>query len=240
MRKRSKFIIAAIVAIGSICLAISLASVSLYGENRKIDDVVSTFFEKIKNKQYQDVCLDLSGDNQKTFFSTSGQCSDSVFLFELSLLKHYNLLNNDSYRVEVRRTHFWMPFSQDRSMRVNIALEGENKSSVDKTLSIKNLFNFVKAHFTAEPRSDSRFVKDLLTVERRNGVWMIRGINIDNNGIGSEYAELKGQLRLGRYVREISDGFIIERVEVNAKDLTPVDKRVLKYNLQKVQNLIGN
>lgn len=240
MRKRSKFIIAAVIVIGIICLAISLTSVSLYGENRKIDDVVNTFFDKIKNKQYQDVCLDFSKNNQKTFFSPSEQCSDSVFLFELSLLKHYNLLNSDSYKIEVKRPRFWTPFYQDNSMRVSIALEGENKGSIDKVISSKNLFDLVKRYFAAEPKSDFRFAKDLITVERKNGMWRIADINIDNNVIGPEYTELKGQLCLGRYVRETSDGFIVERVEVNTKDLTPFDKRVLKYNLQKIQNLIGN
>jgi hypothetical protein len=240
MRKRSIFIIAVAGVVGFICLSISLAYVSLYGENKKIDDVVNTFFEKIKNKQYQEVCLGSSDENNKTFFSASNQCSDAVFLFDLSLRKHYNLLDSYSYRVEVKRTSFWTPFSREPSMRVAIALEGEGKTSTNKTLSIRNLFDLAKRYFTAAPKSDSRFVKDLLTVERVKGMWRITDINIDNNGIGPEYSELKGQMNLGRYVRETPEGFIIERIEVNAKDLTPVDKRILKYNLLKIQNLIGN
>ena len=240
MRKRSKFIIAIAIVIGFICLAISLASVSLYGENRKIDDVVNAFFEKVKNKQYQDVCSGFSGDNQKTFFSASRQCSDAVFLFELSLLKRYNLLDSDGYRVEVKKTRFWTPFSQDSSMPVAVALEGKGKTPVDKALSIRKLYDVAKSYFAAAPKNDSRFINDLLTVERVNGLWRIADINIDNSSIDPEYVELTAQLRLGRYVRETPDGFIIERVEVNVKDLTPVDKRVLKYNLQKIQSLIGN
>lgn len=240
MRMRNKLIIAAAIVVGVICLTILLASVSLYGENRKIDGVVNIFFEKIKNKEYQDVCSDLSRNNKKTFFSTSGPCSDSIFLLELSLLKHYILLKSDSYRVKVERPRLWTPFSQDCSMTVDIALEGSSKDSTKKVLSIKKLFSSVKDYFTTTLKSDAPFVKGLLTVERINGMWRIVDINIDNTVIGPEYAGLKKQLHLGRYVRETPDGLIIERVEVHANGLTPVDKRVLNYNLQKIQNLIGN
>jgi hypothetical protein len=229
LMKTSRGVLAIVIAVLTICLAGAVSYISLLGENNRIDDLVNGFFEKVRNGRYDEIPPDLSEEARSQMGLESGQFSDSVFLLELSLLTYYNLLDFDDYSVVMKKTDFWVPFMEDRPIRISISMKPKRKGRSTRMLSLADL--------VSGPEKDD-FIRNLFSVERRNGTWIITDINIKGSAIAKTYASLKQQSHLDRYTGATHNGFVMREFKVRSDEMTSTEKRILLHVLRKAQLLI--
>lgn len=206
-----------VVLVGIIVL---LTYASLLGENARIDNVVEHFFQNIKQQDFQPSC-----DGFSFLASSPEDCAELCFLLELSLLKKYSLLDEDDYQVEMKRSHFWIPYLRDDGVRVGIQLRPKaGKSPFDKG--------------TGKARTE--FVEDLMLVERKNGAWAITDISISDTSIAAVFGELRSQLRLNKYLHLKPDGFAVNAIEADTSNMTSIDRHILRFVLRRAETLLNN
>ncbi len=241
MKKRNKILLGIASLVVLISLFLAFAFVSLYGENGKVDEAVIAFFDDLKNKNYGAICAGLPEYANTPSLSADDKCSDAMFLLETTLLEQYKLLGSESYTVETKKDHFWIPFLERyrKPVRVSVVLREEKKSTHSKASTTKKISDAAKGILTVVPRGDLPFVEHLLTVKRSHGVWTVVRITPEDSDIASLYAGLKERIAFGRYVRKTERGVMIERTEIDTGTMTPLDRRVLGYNLRKIQDLIN-
>lgn len=202
------------------CIIACLTYASLLGENARINSVVEQFFQNIKQQNFQPSC-----DGPSFLASGSEDCAELCFLLELSLLKKYDLLDEDDYQVEIKRSHFWIPFLRDDAVRVGIQLRPKaGKGPSDK----------------ATGRTRDQFVEDLMSVERENGAWTITDISISDTSMAAVFEDLKSQLRLDKYLHLKPEGFAVNAIEANTSNMTSIDRHVLKFVLRRAETLLDN
>ncbi len=197
-----------------------LTYVSILGENHKIDGVIVAYFNQLKDGKYLEACEIFSSRFQGEQPATAEHCLNFNFLLELALLKHYDLIDQNDYTVELKRSNFWIPFISDDSVRVSILLtKKRNKGIFDK-----------------QPRDPSReLTHNLIVMERHKRSWEIRQFTIADSSLADVYNDLEQHIDLNTYVKRTPDGFRLRNVEINFKTLTPIDKRLLRFSLYKIQ-----
>jgi hypothetical protein len=207
------------VVLGIIVVGI-LIYVSLLGENHKINRVINDYFDKLKNGMYLEACDGYSSHLQQ---GTAGRDEENItfnFLLELSLLKHYNLVDHYDYEVELKRNHFWIPFYSDDSVCVSVLLRGKGGKTIVDALSRENTINFVD---------------DLIVVVREKGTWKIRQFNIADSAIAGIYNDVHQNIDINTYAAKTSAGFHLKDSDINFKTLTPTDKRLLRFSLYRIK-----
>jgi outer membrane murein-binding lipoprotein Lpp len=141
------------------------------------------------------------------------------FLLELSLLKHYNLADHYDYKIEIKRTPFWIPFVSDDLVRVSIVLREKEDKGIADTLS---------------PGRTSNFIDDLIVVVREKGTWKIRYFNLTDSAIADIYADVRQNIDINKYATKTTNGFRLQDADINVKTLTPIDKRLLRFSLYRI------
>jgi hypothetical protein len=142
------------------------------------------------------------------------------FLLELSLLKQYKLIDHYDYKVEVKRSHFWIPLISDDSVPVSIILrKGKDKNVVD----------------TLPSGRSNKITRDLIVVGREKGTWKIKRFNITDTSIAGIYNNLRQNIKLDKYVKRIPDGFLLKNAKIDTETLSSMDKRLLKFSLHRIQ-----
>jgi hypothetical protein len=202
-----------------------LTYVSVLGENHKIDRLINNYFDKLKDGRYLEACENFSSNLQEIKLASDEQCLNFNFLLELSLLKHYNLIDRYDYRVELQRSHFWIPLISDDSVRVCVSLRTKKDEGTSDALS----------------RSHSReLTRNLIVVGREKGSWKIRRFNIAGSSLADIYNDLRQTIDLNKYTKMTSHGFQLQDTEINFKTLTPIDKRLLRFSLYKIQKSLDS
>lgn len=209
--------------VGTIFVISVLTYVSVLGENHTIDRMVASYFDKLQSGMYIEACESFSPNAQSAELSNDEQRANFNFLLELSLLKHYNLVDHDDYKVEVKRNHFWIPYLSDDSVRISLALRKEGG---------KNLFDKVSGD------QNNNLIHNLMVVGREKRTWKIKEFNIADTPLSGIYNELRKNIDLDRYVQRTSDGFLVKDAAINIKTLTPIDKRLLRFSLHKIQKIL--
>jgi hypothetical protein len=230
LTKRSRALLVAVIVVLAVCLAGSIAYISLLGENNRIDDLVGRFFEMARAGRYDDVASMLSPEARSRLCTEPGRFSDSVFFLELSLLSYYDLLDCDDYTVAIRKTHFWIPYIEERPIRISISLMRKQGSPSHRIIS-----NF--ADVVSRPEKEN-FIRSLFSVERKGGRWVITDINVDGSAIAKTYADLRQNAHLDRYASVTHNGFAMHEFKVRADEMTPAERRILLHVLRKTQLLI--
>jgi len=138
----------------------------------------------------------------------------------LSLLKHYNLIDQYNYKIELTRSHFWIPYSSNDSVRVSVLLRRKEDKRIIDALSSDQSRNLID---------------NLVVVVREQGGWKIRQFAIADSSIADIYNDLRQNVDLNKYVKITSDGLQFQNAEINFKALTPIDKRLLSFSLYKIQ-----
>lgn len=238
MKKRI-FIIAPVALVGIICVVAFLVFVSLWGENNKIDEAANAFFEGAKKKQYDTICSDLNQESLSSLVPASGECSDAIFLLELSLLRQFNLLDSPDYVVVARKSHFWIPYYRDGAVSISVSLKGQEKYSAEDKLSLQYLLTVVKGYFV-KYQGNETFINRLLVAKRDRGIWKITAVNMKGSALSLIYADLKKHMDQPGPIRETEDGFAIRRLADGVSDMDPADRRILNHKLQKMETLIGS
>ena len=141
------------------------------------------------------------------------------FLLELSLLQYYNLVDHYDYKVEIKRNHFWIPFLSDDSVRVSIVLREKKDKGIADTFS---------------PGRAGNFIDDLIVVVREKGTWKIRYFNITDSAIANIYADVRQNIDINKYTTKTTNGFSLQNADINFKTLTPIDKRLLRFSLYRI------
>lgn len=239
-----------------------LTYVSILGENHKINRIVNSYFNKLKDGMYLEACENFSSNFrfQDERFSSSvrplamemARLDDDFkaerldkkiyqeerkaldariqeifdhfnFLLELSVLKHYNLVDLYDYKVEIKRNHFWVPFLSDDSVQVSILLRGRKDKSIADTLS--------RGH-------TSNFIDDLIVVVREKGTWEISQFNISDSAIADIYDDVRQNVNINKYTTKTTNGFRLQEADINLKTLTPTDKRLLGFSLYRIKKSI--
>jgi len=215
---RLSFIIFAIIVVGL------LAYISLLGENQQINRLIVTYFDKLKDGMYLEAGESFSSNFQDGKLSSDEQRMNLNFLLELSLLMHYNLIDSSDYKVELKRSNFWVPYVSEDMVRVSVLLK---RKEVRRTLLA---------------RSDDQggnLIHNLIVMVREKRTWKIKEFAIADSALAGTYNDLRRHLDLNKYVQMTSDGFRFKNAEINFKTITPTDKRLLNFSLYKMQKLLN-
>lgn len=210
----------------AVCVVGILTYVSVLGENHQINRIITSYFNKLKDGMYLEACDNFAPNFQEGKLPDDEQRLNFNFLLELSLLKYYNLIDQDDYKVELKRNRFWIPFSSEDSVQVSILL----KAKKDKTIA--NIFS-------RDHDQTKNFIEDLIIVVREKGTWKIKQFNIANSAIEDIYNHVRQDIDVNKYVTMTSDGLRFQNAEINFKALTPTDKRLLRFSLYKIQRVLG-
>ena len=214
---RLSFIIFAIIVVGI------LAYISILGENQQINRVIATYFDNLKDGMYLEACESFSSNFQDGQLSSDEQRMNFNFLLELSLLTHYNLIESSDYKVELKRSNFWIPYMSDDVVRVSVLL---------KKKEARQIF------FARSSDQGGNFVENLIVMKREKRTWKIKEFAIADSSLAGTYNDLRQNFDLNKYVQKTSDGFRFNNAEINFKTLTPSDKRLLNFSLYKIQKLL--
>lgn len=208
----------------AVCVVAILAYVSVLGENHQIDRIITSYFTKLKGGMYLEACDTFAPNFQGGELPDDEQRMNFNFLLELSLLKYYNLIDQDDYKVELKRSNFWIPFMSDDSVHVSILLKPKGDKEILDVLSSDRGGNLID---------------NLVVMEREKRTWKIRRFAIADSAIADIYNELRRDIDVNQYVALTADGLRFQNAEINFEALTPIDKRLLKFSLYKIQQVLG-
>jgi hypothetical protein len=201
-----------------------LAYISVLGENHKIDRVINSYFDKLKDGMYLEACESFSSNLQEVQRASDEQLLNFNFLVELSLLKYYGLIDHYDYTVKLERNHFWIPLISEDSVRVSVLLRKKGDKGVSGALS----------------QDHSRGLShNLIVVGREKGSWKIKRFNIADSPLADIYNDLRQSIDLNKYTKMTARGFRLQDTEINFKTLTPIDKRLLRFSLYKIQQSLN-
>lgn len=195
--------------LGLLPIVLLLIMVSILGENHRAKELVENYLETVKVGFEAEKCIPL---NLK---SSSGvdqrlSCEDQSFLFLLSLMKTLELKDFGSVVYTANLNKYWTPFSSK---------------------------NFVSVHVTFEKFSENTLSNIIFVVERDGLSWTIDKIDINNKELVSVYEEFKA-LDLSRYIEVADDTLEIKSNHLKKGSLSYIDKMVIKYNLQKLNEFL--
>jgi hypothetical protein len=201
-----------------------LTYISILGENQQINRIIATYFDKLKDGMYLEACESFSSHFQDGKLSSDEQRMNLNFLLELSLLTHYNLIESSNYKVELKRSSFWIPYVSHDEVRVSVLL---------KKKDTRRLF------FAPSSDQGGNLIANLIVMKREKRTWKIKEFAIADSALASVYNDLLQNLDLNKYVQKTPDGFRFNSADINFKTLTPVDKRLLNFSLYKMQKLLN-
>ncbi len=201
-----------------------LAYISILGENQQINRIIATYFDKLKDGMYLEACESVSSNFQDGKLPSDEQRMNFNFLLEFSLLTHYNLIDSADYKVEVKRSHFWVPYVSNDVVRASILLK---KKEARRIL------------FARSDEEGRNFIENLIVMKREKRTWKIKEFTIADSALAGTYNDVRQNFDLNKYVQKTSEGFRFNNAEINFKTLTPSDKRLLNFSLYKIQKLLN-
>ncbi len=222
MKNIGKSFIGVVTLLG-VCFVVLVTYVSLLGENNKIDSVVDSFFENMQKQRYFSI-----EDNQNIVisfdvFDIGGEYSENCLFLELALLEKYNISGAFDYKIQIKKNHFWIPFTNKSKIHIDVSLEKPEDS---------NIFSFFKKSRQPE------FLNNLFTVERKNGRWLITAINIQDSSLFKSFNRIRDNLNIDGYVSFSGTTLTVEPIEIDTKNITNLERRKLNYIFQKLSQLI--
>jgi len=196
--------------------------ISVHGENNQAIMGAERFFEDIKNSNYSKLQLPQQ-NSQKNNNSGIENSIKYYFALEFSLLEHFNLLEKEDYKVKIKRDNLWVPFLNEKDLRLNVILLEKKKSP-----SFTDLFK----------KSDIKPLNSLLIYTRNSGRWVLKKVNFENTPIHNSFTKLLSEADLNKYISTSESGFNINNIKVNTSELSEFEKRVLILNLKKALELL--
>ena len=194
--------------------------VAVLGENAKIAQNVRNFFEYIQEGRYQDAC-EKYGTKELCQNGLEGQSQRiDLFALELALLKHYQLLADEKYKVEVVRERMWFPFSR-KDIVVGIKLKGTSSGLMD--------------YFFGD---DSGFIKNLMLIRRMDGLWKISSIDKDNKQISTEYQEVLHRRNFTKYIINSDQFLILQDLKIDKKTVSDTELKIVLSVLRKFEGSV--
>lgn len=193
--------------------------VSILGDNHKIDDLVTRFFNDLKTRNYNAACEVLGDHPDIRALSGDDACQNFGFLLELAFLSRFGLLDKADYSIEIKRDHFWIPYLTDDRVRISVAFSEKKKNLVHD--------------FFYGVDSDN-FVRDIMMVERRKGQWVIGEVTLGTSSLYPHYTELKERIDLERFIQRTDGTFVIKTNDIRPENLDPIERRLLEFSLSRL------
>ncbi|MBE3933146.1 hypothetical protein HJ148_23555 [Vibrio parahaemolyticus] len=100
--------------------------VSVAGENSRADEIVGELFIKLKNEDFSSECIKVVAGSNQNFDS---HCDQDMFVFTVSLLKRFDLLDGSNFSINLKKENYWFPFINNQGIRVSLNLSQTQKSS---------------------------------------------------------------------------------------------------------------
>lgn len=223
--KKSGLMLGALAAAGIVVLIGAVAYISLLGENNKIDELTQSFFQDVRLGRYDHgIGTDMAAPHEDP--------SDSLFLLDLALFKHYGLLGCSNCETVFSRSRLWVPFLSEGPVMVDVLV----RKRPGGRFSEQALALMGRIGSSGEK---AEFVKGLLSVDRKGGTWVLASINVKGSAIEKTYADLQNQLRLQHYLTRTAHGFTMQPFEINLHEMPLVEKEMLLHMLQKAQEWLG-
>jgi hypothetical protein len=188
--------------------------VSILGENHRVDDLVTQFFNDMKDGNYEKICPYFEEKGEE-----SEECRNRLFFLELSMLSRFGLLDRDDYSLVITTDHFWVPFVTGGSLDIGITL----------TEKKKNMFEQWMEHFDNDDKID-RF----MTVERRGGTWEITKVRLDDPRLAETMEKLKTTLDVNRYIEKTEKGYAFKAAEIDLNSMNHEEKRLFDFSMKKI------
>lgn len=207
----------ALIIIGGILYA------SLLGENNEAVSTASNFLTDIKNKKYTQAIEYYAVDTRKELFKSNEDAINFHFLIELALLNHFNLLKSENYSFKMYRNNLWIPFTKNKTINLHVIYYSTDNNQ-------KTIFQSNKADQ----------VNNIITMQRVNGSWGISKINVDHESISGIFSKLQSESELDKYATVTKDGFLIKGISVNTDEMSDLEKRIMKFNFQKIIELLDS
>ena len=203
-----------------------VAYVSLLGENNKIDELIEGFFQDIRAGNYDNVL-------RSGAMGSREDPSDSLFLLDLSLSKYYGLLGCSNCEMVFRKSRLWVPFLSEGPVRVDVLLRKKAGGGL-----FRQALSLIERMGTS-PGEEAGFVKGLLTVDRKDGNWVVASIDVGGSAIEKVYADLQDQLQRHHYLTRTGRGFAMQAFEIRTDETAFVEKQMVLHMLRKAQKWLG-
>ncbi|NRA84837.1 MAG: hypothetical protein HRU22_14035 [Gammaproteobacteria bacterium] len=196
--------------------------VSLLGENHRINDLIKEHFIKLKAEDYSAKCIPISIGSIILEHQNQQVCDTQNFLLSLSLLKKFDLLAAKDYNVNIKRDNFWIPYFSNGTVTVSLKLQ--NTSEQD--------------YFSFNSQFEDAYVKELFIVKRKNWRWVIDQVNLNEPTLVEIFNDFQKTLNFDKYIEKTTEGYNFHDISIESQKLTGLDKRLLRFNLQKVAELL--
>ncbi|MEW6991955.1 hypothetical protein AADZ91_14890 [Colwelliaceae bacterium 6441] len=203
-----------------ILIVIPLFLASILGENDHIDDVVDDYFGNLKKGDFSGTCIPIFVEQGTIDKSQNTVCSNENFLLTISLLKYFELKDIDNYLVKIKRDNFWFPFISESEVLVSISL-------IDK--DINDGFSIF---------DDAEYITGLFAIKRVGLSWKASSISIIEPKLLGIYKSYKSEVDFEKYLKKIDAGYKFSDIIIDSRDMTEVDKLLLRFNLQEVNQFV--
>jgi len=221
---KPKFSIKAIVSIIGVFAIALLVFLSVLGVNNSVYNNMRSYFSIISSNNYAKA---LEFYSQNSLISGK-EFNDSMkfhFTLELALLEYFDLLNSQSYKVEIDRENMWYPLFTPNELKVSVSFQKQDNSS------------YLASFFSSKKHKK---LNSFLTVVREDGKWKIKTVNITGSDLEDIYNKIQNSFEADKYVKITQKGFTLNKSEINLQQITPIEKRVLIHNLKTALETIEN
>jgi hypothetical protein len=121
------------------------------------------------------------------------------------------------------RNNLWIPFTKNKTINLHVIYYSTDNNQ-------KTIFQSNKADQ----------VNNIITMQRVNGSWGISKINVDHESISGIFSKLQSESELDKYATVTKDGFLIKGISVNTDEMSDLEKRIMKFNFQKIIELLDS
>ncbi|MFW1586376.1 hypothetical protein ACEWBR_21965 [Vibrio parahaemolyticus] len=187
--------------------------VSVAGENSRADEIVGELFIKLKNEDFSSECIKVVAGSNQNFDS---HCDQDMFVFTVSLLKRFDLLDGSNFSINLKKENYWFPFINNQGIRVSLNLSQTQKSSFFKL------------------SNDLDYVTDLFVIKRTGFKWQIDSITINEPELAKIFNDTKKQIDFQKYLVQLDSGYQLNEMIIHEGEFTDIDRLLLKFSVEKL------
>ena len=201
-----------------------ISYISLLGENDRAQTTVKMYFDNIAGQRYE-ANTHLCSDAYNRQFDNVNDPITHQFSLETALLNYFGLINTAQYTIEAQRDEFWFPYLGRNTIHVSIRINPQESGKI-----LTNLMD----------RSNEKFINDLVMLVRENGKWKIADVDTRTSVIAKDYQETKNSMQHSKYIQQTAEGLTIKENTIEFATLDPIQKRIIRFNLNKALTLLNN
>ncbi len=198
-----------------------LTFTSILGENNRTENIAEAYFTDIKKKKYDSLASYYTKSGKANFASLS-EIIEFHLLLELALQKYFDINNLQKSTVFIKRSDFWIPFVKEPYIQLNIALVEEQDESVWSMFA------------GSEPTS----IRNLITLERDNGIWKIASINIEGSEIDAIFKAVKAEMKVQKYILIQGNELVMNSTKIDINNTSMLERKKLIHELEAAVEVI--